>query len=160
MKKILPIVIVAVVALGAGYFLFGGSSSEDANKDQAAAESDAKSSKSSKTGEVAAEPDKKEFGKVTDVDAITLNLADGHFLKIGISLQGSVEAGEEKLPKGPALDKVIEVFSSKTMPELMDPTVREHIHDQLNEEIQAIYTKEEGGKPEVLKIYFTEFVMQ
>ena len=58
-----------------------------------------------------------EPGVVVKLEPITVNLADGHFLKVGIALQATVDAAEE--PDGAkALDLVISEFSNKEVAEL------------------------------------------
>src|SRR5690349_7196548 len=103
-KKKLIIILLAVVLLGGGgagsYFMFFKKS------DEAAA---------------ATTP---EPGTVVALEAITINLEDGHFLKVSIALQASADAAEE--PNGSkALDILISQFSNKSVADLSSNDARE-----------------------------------
>jgi len=130
-KKKLIFILLAVLLLGGGgagsYFMFFKKSEPEA---------------------VTYEP-----GAVVTLDAITVNLADGHFLKISIALQASAEAHEE--PNGSkALDLVISQFSNKAVAELSTNEAREEQKKELVEKVKKAYEEE------VYDVYFTEFVMQ
>ncbi|NAZ84215.1 flagellar basal body protein FliL [Kineococcus sp. R8] len=109
-------------------------------------------------------------GDVTALDPITLNLADGHYLKLGIALQATLaEAGGHGGGSGPdgskALDLAIAEFSGLTTAELSDPAKRQQYKDALQEKIVKAYEEpavEEGAHPHkvVMGIYFTQFVTQ
>jgi flagellar FliL protein len=82
-----------------------------------------------------------------------LNLADGHFLKLKLALQATVEAKEE--PDGSkALDIAISELSNRPMTDLASNAAREKAKGELRAKINKAY----GG--EVMDVYFTEFVMQ
>ena len=98
-----------------------------------------------------------EPGVVVKLEPITVNLADGHFLKVGIALQATADAEEE--PDGAkALDLLISEFSNKEVAELSSNGAREQAKKHLKEKIIEAYTKDE--KKQVMDIYLTEFVMQ
>lgn len=129
-KKMLIIVVAAVVVLGGGgagaYFMFL-----------------AKPSK----------PAPPVAGKVVPLDAVTMNLAEGHFLKLKISLQATATAKED--PDGSkALDIAIDQFSNRTVAELSSNAAR----DQAKAELRKSVSKAYDG--DVMDVYFTEFVMQ
>jgi len=131
-KKMLIIIVLAVVVLGGGgagaYFMFFKSSGKEEVK--------------------APEP-----GVVVPLDSITINLEDGHFLKVSIALQASADAAEE--PNGSkALDLLISQFSNKSVAELSTNEARDEQKKELVEKIKKAYEEE------VYDIYFTEFVMQ
>ena len=95
-------------------------------------------------------------------DPMTLNLADGKFLKTGIALQMN-KAGDEALleagaAEGPdmsaARDATISVLSKYSYEDLLKPEKRDEAQKALSTEVSKRY---EGG---VLSVYFTEFVMQ
>jgi len=92
-------------------------------------------------------------GAVVKIDPISINLAGGHFLKLGLSLQES-KAVAEDVSGAKALDSAIALFSNKTMEELTTLEGRQKAKEKLVEHLREIY---EG---EVYDVYFTEFVMQ
>lgn len=107
----------------------------------------------------------KEPGQVLTLEPVTLNLADGHYLKVGIALQMAKEEGaaeEESAPKAEevatkgakALDAAIGLLSRHTMADLTAPARRDKAKQQLT---HAVAERYDG---EVLAVYFTEFVMQ
>lgn len=127
-KKLIMIVVAALLAVGVGGYFFLGSGGSGA----------------------AAKPVP---GAVLKMDAITVNLSGGHYLKIMVALQGTTKASEE-LDGSKALDLVVDEFSYKTVEELASNKAREKVKAQLVKEVVEAY---EG---EVMDVYFTEFVMQ
>jgi flagellar protein FliL len=94
-----------------------------------------------------------EPGVVLALEPITINLADGHFLKVSIALQASADAAHE--PEGSrALDLLISQFSNKSVAELSSNDAREGQKKELVEKVKKAY------EDEVYDVYFTEFVMQ
>lgn len=91
-------------------------------------------------------------GEVVALDPIQVNLAGGHYLKIGIALQ--LTSGAKEAEGSKALDATIDLFSGKSMASLALPEQREKLKDKLSEELSEKY---EG---EVMGVYFTEFVTQ
>ena len=103
---------------------------------------------SGKEEEVQHEP-----GVVLALEPITINLEDGHFLKVSIALQASADAAHE--PEGSkALDILISQFSNKSVAELSSNDAREAQKKELVEKVKKAYEEE------VYDVYFTEFVMQ
>jgi flagellar protein FliL len=100
-----------------------------------------------------AAPPKPTPGAVVKLDSITLNLAGGHFLKLGLSLQATADAGED-VPGAKALDAAIEQLSGKSVTELASKTGRDKAKAALVETVSELYE----GK--VYDVYFTDFVMQ
>jgi flagellar FliL protein len=133
-KKLIMIIAIVVVLLGGGaggYFMMRPSAAE-------------------------AEPEP-EPGAVVPLDAITINLADGHFLKLRLSLQATAEVTEA--PDGSkALDIAIELYSNREMAELMSNAERERSKVELKEKIVKAYTVEK--EKEIMDVYFTSFVIQ
>jgi flagellar FliL protein len=131
-KKRLLILVLGVLLLGgsAGGFLLLGS------------------------GDAEAEPAGPEAGVVVPLDAVTINLADGHYLKVKMSLQATVEAGEEEIDGSRALDAAIGYFSNMEIAELSSTAGRDKAKHELVERIGEAY---EGH---IMDLYFTEFVMQ
>lgn len=102
----------------------------------------------------AAAPVKPELGEVVKLEPIYINLAGGHFLKLGLALQGSKTAPKE-LDGSQALDAAISMFSGQEMATVADNEKREAMKKELSAEVAEIYPENE-----VVGIYFTEFVMQ
>src|SRR3712207_9079360 len=86
-------------------------------------------------------------------DPITINLAGGHFLKLGLSLQATADAGEE-LSGAKALDAAIDLFSGRTIEDLAKRDGREKAKKALVHAVAELYENK------VYDIYFTDFVMQ
>ena len=103
-------------------------------------------------------------GAVVQLDPITLNLSDGHFLKLGLALQLSEAAtlqsasghGSTAAPVdgAKALDAAISVLGGMTYKQLLAPGGRDHAQRQLSKEVADRYDHS------VLQVYFTEFLMQ
>jgi flagellar FliL protein len=92
-------------------------------------------------------------GKVVVMDAITLNLTEGHFLKLKLALQATIDVAE--LPDGSkAADIAIAQFSNLSVAELSSNEAREKAKKALVKKVEEAY---EG---EIMDVYFTEFVMQ
>jgi flagellar protein FliL len=93
-----------------------------------------------------------EPGAVVALDTITVNLAGGHFLKVGLALQPTIDAHEVSGEK--ALDAAINLYSGMTIEEISSTEGRNHTKEELITEVKELY---EG---EVYDLYFTEFVYQ
>ncbi|HEY0000042.1 MAG TPA: flagellar basal body-associated FliL family protein [Actinoplanes sp.] len=136
-KKMLMIIVVAVVVLlggGAGaFFMLKGDSAE-------AAEAPVK-------------------GSVTAIEeSLTVNLADGHYLKFKFALQQTADAGTESVDTAEAINLAIDEYTGKSIAELSTEKGREHIKEELLAKVIKVYTEE--GKKHVMEIYYTEFVTQ
>ncbi|MBM6401452.1 flagellar basal body-associated FliL family protein [Phycicoccus sonneratiae] len=136
-KKPLLLVIVVVLALagGGGWYFLKGSSGEDK----------------------AAEP-VVESGPVVDLESMTLNLSDGRYLKIGLSLEVTEEAnaaaGSEGVNGAKARDAAITILGQHTYDQMLVPKQRAAAVKALTTEIEKRYDGD------VLDVYVTEFVMQ
>lgn len=93
-----------------------------------------------------------EPGEVVTMEPIQVNLAGGHYLKIGIALQLTTAAHEADGSK--ALDAVIELFSGKSMEQVTRDDERTKLKKELVKDLEEEY---EG---EVMDVYFTDFVTQ
>ena len=98
-------------------------------------------------------------GAVVDLEPLTLNLADGRFLKVGLSLQMSADApaahGSEAGVNGAkARDAAIGIFGQRSYEQLLAPKGRAAALKALDTEVRKRYDGE------VLQVYLTEFVMQ
>lgn len=94
-----------------------------------------------------------EPGEVIALEPIQINLAGGHYLRIGLALQASAEVSEP-LDGSKALDSAIELFTGLPMDRLSQPVQRNRLKEELVAELDERY---EG---EVLDVYFTDFVTQ
>jgi flagellar FliL protein len=91
-------------------------------------------------------------GEVLTLEAVQVNLADGHFLRVGLALQ--LVEGAEPVEGSQALDATIDLFSGRDMADLAATRTRHRLKDALLRELRTRY------HDEVLALYFTEFVMQ
>lgn len=91
-------------------------------------------------------------GEVVKLDPIQVNLAAGHYLRLGLALQLTSKAKEADGSK--ALDAAIGIFSGRPMAEVNDPAKRDGLKQELEKKLEHLY---EG---EVMGVYLTEFVTQ
>ena len=92
-------------------------------------------------------------GAILPLESTQINLASGHYLKIGIALQ-LVEGAPEEVDGSKALDATIELFSGRTIEEVANAKARRELKEQLEATLEKSYEEE------VMGIYFTEFVTQ
>ncbi|MEV0562428.1 flagellar basal body-associated FliL family protein [Dactylosporangium sp. NPDC050588] len=96
-------------------------------------------------------------GVVVPLDAITINLADGHYLKLKMTLQATDKAAEA--PDGSkALDAAISLFSNMDSKELLTNDGREKYKTQLKALVVKAYTVKK--EKEIMDVYYTTFVIQ
>lgn len=100
----------------------------------------------------AAEDTGPEPGEVLALDSIQINLAGGHYLRVGVALQLTASAQEAEGSK--ALDATIDLFSGRSMDELALPDQREELKKDLLEDLDHAY------HGDVMGVYFTDFVTQ
>ncbi len=137
-KKLVMIVVPVLLAVvGAWYFVLGPGSG----------------------GSAAEEPKKPEHGEVVALDPITMNLADGRLLKVGLALQLPLEppaggGGHGEFSGSVALDEAIAFLGEHTYDQLAAPAARQAAKKELSHRVNERY---HHG---VLEVYFTEFVMQ
>ena len=135
-KKMLIIIVAAVVLLGGGagafFMMKGGSKAEAAPK----------------KGTVVVSID----------DPLTINLTDGHYLKVAFALQQTADAGTEEVNTSEAINMAIDEYTGKTVAELATEKGRETIKEELLAKVIKAYT--EDGKKLVMDIYYTQFVTQ
>ena len=133
-RKKLFMIAVPLLALVAGwYFLMGPAA---AGSDEAVAK-------------------KPEAGEVVSLEPITMNLADGRLLKVGLALQVVAKPSSGHGVSGAvALDEAIAYLGGRTYAELVDPAGRQAAKDELSKRVYERYHHD------VMEVYFTEFVMQ
>jgi flagellar FliL protein len=91
-------------------------------------------------------------GEVVQLEPIQVNLAGGHYLKIGIALQAV--KGAKEVDSSKALDATIELFSGTTVEHLANAGDRAKLKQALAQELEHRY------HGEVMEVYFTDFVTQ
>ena len=94
-------------------------------------------------------------GDVVALDATTLNLAGGHYLKIAISVQlvkGKATATDFSTSK--AAEATIDEFSDRTVASLSSNRARQKLTDELLTKLKAAYPEE------VFDVFLTQFVTQ
>lgn len=87
------------------------------------------------------------------IDPISINLAGGRYLRLGLGLQLTAEV-EEGGDTVKALDEVIALFSQRPLEEISTPEGREALKTELAARLAEVY---EG---EVVDVYFSNFVHQ
>ncbi len=92
-------------------------------------------------------------GVVVKLDPIQVNLAGGHYLRVGIALQASKDAGTE-LDGSQALDATIELFTGQQVADLASKKSRGRLKRRLEHTLDTDYDGE------VIGVYFTDFVTQ
>jgi flagellar protein FliL len=123
-KKVLLVLAVVLLAVGAWFLLLRGGGGE-------------------------AEP---KPGAMLPLESTQINLAGGHYLKIGVALQ--LVEGAEEVDGSKALDATIDLFSGREVTELTRTETRQTLKHKLAAELEERY---EG---DVMEVYFTEFVTQ
>lgn len=134
-RTLLLLVIVAVVAgvgLGGAYMVMGSKSEGEAAE--------------------VVEPEPIP-GEVFKIDPISINLAGGHYLRLGLGLQ-LVEGAAHEPNAAPALDAAIAMFSGLPIETVSDPAERERLKAELAEQLHGVYHEE------VIDVYLTDFVTQ
>lgn len=91
-------------------------------------------------------------GEVAALEPIQINLASGHYLRLGLALQ--LSEGAHEVDGSKALDAAIEVFSGLPVGEVTRPENRERHREHLVELLHERY------HDDVIGVYFTEFVTQ
>jgi flagellar FliL protein len=126
-KKLIMMVVALLVVGGGGYFMFLKPAS--------------------------AEPPAPEPGEVVTIEPIQINLAAGHYLKLGLGLQLTT-AASHGADGAKALDAAIELFSGRSMNELTNAEKRAKLKKTLMKELEHDY------HGDVMDVYFTDFVTQ
>ena len=141
-KKKLIIGVVAAAAVGAGGYVYGAGSSSNAAA--------AVTTTTTIAPALA-------LGPIVDLPAINLNLVDGHFLRVAVSLAMSAEMTPEEVKEfngAVAKDLVVETLSGRTMEELSTPEGRRTAKEELSTAIRESYGEM------IEEVLFTDFVMQ
>lgn len=91
-------------------------------------------------------------GGVQEIESLTLNLAGGHYLRLGVALQ-LAEAVDE-VEKSKVYDTIITVYSGRAVAEVTTADGRETLRTKLVKELKATFPDE------VLDVYLTDYVTQ
>lgn len=102
---------------------------------------------------VPAEEPAPEPGVVVVLEPVTINLAGGHYLKLGMTLQATLEVTEE-LEGSKAYDAAIELYSGMAIDEISSAEGREKTKEKLIEKVKEAY------EDKIYDIYYTTFVYQ
>jgi flagellar FliL protein len=89
---------------------------------------------------------------------LTINLADGHYLKLGFALQETADAGTQSVDPSEAINLAIDEYTGKTVAELSTEKGRDAVKEELLKQIVKAYTEDKVQK--VMDIYYTAFVTQ
>jgi flagellar FliL protein len=154
LKLIATIVPVVLLLVGGGVYFFVLAPKSDSSAPAAAAcEEGAEDCETTSEDGAAPEPTSTYVpGATVEVEPVTINLAGGHYLKVGLLLQATADAGEE-VPAGKAADALIAEFSGKTVDEISTEEGRNEAKEELLKTIKKMYEKK------VYEIYYTSFVM-
>jgi flagellar protein FliL len=151
--NLVPAIVVAVGLIGAAYMMKGGGT-----KKASAATPGATTATTSTTNPMLAPATAKSLAEIAKLDDITPNLADGHFLKLGLALQLAPKGVITDYTTGgaaaKALDLAIVVFGKDNYAQLVQPSIREQAKESLAKQVVAAYDGQVQG------IYITDFVMQ
>jgi flagellar FliL protein len=102
-------------------------------------------------------------GPVVTLEPVTLNIAGGRFLKVGLALQLAGDHAEDPHPKDSsdptkgyarAVDIAIEVLGGRRFEDLVTPEGRNAAKGELSHRLEEAYPHKVEG------LYFTQFVMQ
>lgn len=129
-KRIIIMVVLLIVIAGGAKFMLGGS----------------------KTSAVAAPKP----GPLVALDAVTVNLKGGHYLRVGVTVQFTDKVKATQPPDGAmATDQVIVYFTGQDAATLQTPSALMSAKTRLMSKIGEAYP----GDP-VYDIFFTSFVVQ
>lgn len=98
------------------------------------------------------EPAEPVAGEVMSLEPMQLNLAAGHYLRLGLALQ--LVEGAHEVDGSKALDAAITIFSGLEMSEVVRTEQREELRAELLTHLEHAY------HGEVIAVYYTEFVTQ
>jgi flagellar basal body-associated protein FliL len=174
-SNLLPAVVVAVGLIGGGYFMGGGGGgggtatattvaggypAADAGHAAEGTDDHATSAKGGHEELDCAKEDIKKpptEGAVYSLDAITVNLQEGHYLKVGIALVLDASKDKKKFEEEGAgklaLDPVIRLLGGRAIEEFESPRAIEAAKEELTEAIRPIF------HCKVIEVNFTEFVV-
>ena len=92
-------------------------------------------------------------GVIMPLASTQINLAGGHYLKVGVALQLTDSAAKD-IDGSKALDATIDLFSGLPVAEVSRAQSRHKLKDKLVKDLKERYDGD------VMGVYFTEFVTQ
>ena len=98
-------------------------------------------------------PEEPKPGAIMSLESTQINLAGGHYLKIGLALQ-LTETAAHDVDGSKALDATIDLFSGLPVTDVARAQSRHKLKNQLVKELKERYDGD------VMGVYFTEFVTQ
>ncbi len=133
-KKLLIAIVAAVALLGGGgggaYYLTSKNSSQVATK-----------------------------GIITPLkDSLTMNLADGHYLKLNFAIQQTSASGTTAVDPAQAVNSALGVYTGKTLAALSTAKERDTAKTELLTALENDYNTK--GNQVVMDVYYTAFVTQ
>jgi flagellar protein FliL len=152
LKLIAMILPTVLLVVGGLYFFVLAPKGDGAETKAKAKSSSSAKANAGKEDTEEAEDTPHDPGELVAVEPITVNLANGHYLQVGLALQATKDAGEEVSP-AKAKDAIISQFSGKTVDELATASARESAKKSLTKAIKKLYEQK------VYEIYYTAFVM-
>lgn len=96
-----------------------------------------------------------ELGEVVPIEAVSVNLANERYLRLGFALQLSADSGEYPPDASRARDIGIAMFSGRDVAEVRDPANSPQLKDEFLARLQEAF-----GAETVLDVYYTDFVTQ
>jgi flagellar FliL protein len=91
-------------------------------------------------------------------NTLTVNLADGHYLKFGFAIQQTEESGDHAIDLNEAYQLAIDEYTGRTVAELSTAEGRAKLKEELLAKLIKTYTEDDVKM--VMDIYFTSFVTQ
>ncbi|HMO10174.1 MAG TPA: flagellar basal body-associated FliL family protein [Actinotalea sp.] len=139
-KKVVIGAVVALAVAGGAYYFFLAPKADAEEKAEGTEEH--------------AKVEHVELGDVLVADSVSINLAGGHYLRLGLALQLPAAGGHGKPDTARALDAAIELFSQQPLEVVNDPVKRAELKAELLHQLEETY------HGDVIDVYFTDFVTQ
>lgn len=129
------------------------------------AAANAEAAKAGEAAKACEPPEPPAPGPVVKLDSMTISLADGSYLKVGLALQLPEGGGEPKAwaetNRGLRAQNVaVRVLGARTSAQLAPGKPRTEAQTELAKQVAVAFASEDGTKTEVIDVLFTEFVMQ
>lgn len=93
-------------------------------------------------------------GAVVAMDPMTLNLADGHYLKLGLGIELTASGDPKSFDTAKASDLAISEFSDRALADISSAKARDALKREYLAQLKKAYPDEVFG------VYYKVFVMQ